>query len=256
MKKLVLGTAIAALAATGGAYAEDYQFEIGALYGTGDKGGPDIDGFGFYGEFHFDVVDTSKGPLNEAAFLDKSSSVRAEWATAEEDTPGAESVDGFVVSGRFVTATNWIIEADYADFDGDDFSIGLGVGMYLNDTTDLVVTYNTYDEADKSSLSLDVHSVVSLTGDTAFAYDLGVSYLDQADESGYGLNAGADYYFNKAVSIGAAVALTSVDEVDTSTITVGVDYFVAPSIKLSADFASMGQDSDGDMLTLAAAVRF
>ena len=48
MKKAILGAAIAAIASTG-AFAEDYQFEIGAEYVTGDVSDTDVDGFGFFG---------------------------------------------------------------------------------------------------------------------------------------------------------------------------------------------------------------
>lgn len=255
MKKILLGTAIAALATTG-AYAEDYQFELGANYVTGENAGTDFDGFGVYGEVHLDTVDTSKGPLNEAAFLDKSSSVRLDWATKEDDVDGAEAADNVTLSGRFVTQGDWIIEASYLDVDGDDTAIALGVGVYLNDTMDLVVSYGTYDDADKSALAVDIHNVSSLGGDASLAYDVGVSYLDEYSETGYELRGGVDYYFNNAVSIGGSLKLNSINDVDTSTLAVGVDYFVAPAIRLSGEFYTLGQDGDGDGITLSGAVRF
>ena len=111
MKKLLLGTAIAALAVSPVAFAQDYQFEVGAGYVNGDNGFVDYDGFGLNVRAHLDIVDTSKGPLNEAAFLDKSSFADLTWATAEADVSGAESVDTIGLSGRFVTQGNVIIEA-------------------------------------------------------------------------------------------------------------------------------------------------
>jgi opacity protein-like surface antigen len=255
MKKLILGTVIAALT-TAGAYAEDYQFELGAAYITGDLSGVDYDGFGFSGEAHFDKVDTSKGPLNEAAFLDKSSFVVARWLTLEADFPGAEAADNIALEGRFVVGSDWIIEADFNDLDGDETILGVGIGRYLNDTTDLVVSYEQYDEADSSSLGADIHSLHSLTGGTALAYDAGISYLDSGDENGYELRGGVDYYFNKSVSVGAGLSLASIDEEDVSTLGLRVNYFVAPSIKLSAEVESLGQDADGDAIMLSGAVRF
>lgn len=255
MKKILLGTAIAALATTG-AYAEDYQFELGANYSASELGGTDFDGFGVYGEVHLDTVDTSKGPLNEAAFLDKSSSVRLDWETSEADVPGAEAADDVTLSGRFVTQSDLIIEASYNDIDGDETVLGLGIGVYLNDTMDLVVSYETFDEADASSLAVDIHNVSSLGGDASLAYDLGVSYLDVADDTGYELSGGVDYYFNNAVSIGGSLSLVSVGDADVSTLAVGVDYFVAPAIRLSGEFFTLGQDGDGDGIMLSGAVRF
>jgi hypothetical protein len=255
MKKLILGTVIAALT-TAGAYAEDYQFELGAAYVTGDSFGADYDGFGFSGEFHFDKVDTSKGPLNEAAFLDKSSSVGAVWATTEFDVPGADAEDDITLLGRFVTGSDWIIEGSYQDKDDDGAIVTVGGGVYLNDTTDLVVSYQKYDDVDVSSLGADMHGLYSLNGGAALAYDLGASYLDVYDDTGYELRGGLEYYFNKSLSIGAGLSLYSVDAGDISTLSVGVNYFVAPSIKLSAEFATLGQDGDGDSILLGGVVRF
>ena len=142
MKKLLLASAIA-LAATGQAYA-DYQFEVGAVYTDGEVGSVDYDGFGVAGEFHFDKVDTSKGPLAEASFLDKSSFVNFAFLSIEPDLAGADDVDTTNIGGRFVTASNLIIEADWSTVDAgnsDTDTIRVGVGTYLNDNTDVVVSY-------------------------------------------------------------------------------------------------------------------
>lgn len=257
MKKVILGAAIAAIASTG-AFAEDYQFEIGAGYETGDQSDVDYDGFGFYGEFHFDTVDTSKGPLNEAAFLDKSSFVRLDYSTGEADVPNAESEDETALSARVVTDSNLIVEAGYTDENGDNTILGIGVGTYLSDTMDVVVTYSTGDESEEDRLSAELHNVSDLGGGAAFSYDVGVAYIDDGltEETGHSLWLGGDYYFNNAVSVGASFQTTSINDGDESVITIGVDYFVAPSIRLSADYKTLGQDSDGSAILLTGAVRF
>ena len=257
MKKLMLGTAVALLASSA-AYAQDYQFEVGAAYVNGDVAGIDYDGYGLNAEFHLDKVDTTKGPLSEATFLDKSSSANITWITAELDAPGSESVDAITLGGRFVTQKNLIIEAFYTDIDSviGETVIGLGVGTYINDNTDVVVSYENYDEADQSSFAVDVHGINKLQGETSLAYDLGLSYLDINSESGYDLRAGADYYLNKALSFGAGLSLMSVDNVDVSTIDVRADYFVTPLVALGLNYETLGQDGDGDTVALVAAVRF
>lgn len=255
MKKAILGAAIAAIASTG-AFAEDYQFEIGAGYISGDDGGLDYDGFVFNGEFHLDTVDTSKGPLAEAAFLDKSSHIALTYSSTEDDFDGAEAEDTAILSGRYVASGNLIVEASYTDFDGDDTLMGIGVGTYLSDTMDVVVSYSTFDEADASSIDANLHSVNSLGGGAAFAYDLGLSYLDVGSETGHEIRAGGDYYFNNAFSVGASIELESIGDFDSSYTTLEATYFVAPSIELSAAFVTAGQDADGDAILLAGAVRF
>lgn len=257
MKKLMLGTAIAVLASSV-ATAQDYQFEVGVGYVDGDNGGLDYDGYGINARAHLDKVDTSKGPLNEAAFLDKSSFIDLTWATAEADFPGAESIDTIGLSGRFVTEGNVIIEAAYVDIDGDETIMNIGAGTYLNDNMDVVFSYQTYDESDENSLNGRLHAINALEGETSLAYDLGLTYIldDGFDESAYGISAGADYYLNKALSFGAGLSLVKYDNGDTSAFDVRANYFVTPVIGLGLSYTTLGQDADGDSISLDAVMRF
>ena len=72
---LVAGIALAMSAA---AQAE-YQWELGAGYSTGEfdigDQNPDNDVLSGYGTYFIDAVDDTKGPLAEAAFLDRTSSI-------------------------------------------------------------------------------------------------------------------------------------------------------------------------------------
>lgn len=263
MKKQLLSIAIAA-AVSG--YANAYQFELGAAYGQGDLdfGGfsTDFDLTGLYGELHFEKVDTSKGPLAEAAFLDKSSFVDFSYTSVSPDD--GDDTDTFGVGGRFVTGSNLIIEANYdsAD-DGDDDAdtFGVGIGTYLNDTTDVVVSYNTTDEdnADLDELAVNLHGVSPLAQGASIAYDLGAALIDADDEDGYGLTAGATYYFNNQFGVGVSVDMVDIDDYEEDTVTLDVTYFVAPNVQLafsyfdsSADLPGGGSaDSDGFLIGVA-----
>lgn len=254
MKKTLLGAAIALLSSSV-VYAQDYQFEVGANYINGDLADVDYDGYGLNAQLHLDKVDTSKGPLNQAAFLDKSSFVNLAWATAKADVSGADSVDATAIGGRFVTGSNIIIEADYLDLE-DDSAYGVGIGTYISETIDVVASYETFDKADESSFAVDLHGLNPLKGETAVAFDLGLAYIDFEDDSAYRFNAGADYYLNNALSIGAGAAFVSADDFDTSAVSVRADYFVTPIVRLGAAFTTLGQDADGQDIQLNAAVRF
>ena len=259
----MLGTAVAVLASSV-ATAQDYQFEVGAGYVNGDMFGVDYDGFGINARGHLDRVDTTKGPLNEAAFLDKSSFVNLAWATIDPDTSSSNSLDAFDLSGRFVTGKNLIIEAGYQDGEGlfngipfDDTIISVGVGTYLEDNMAAVITYQTFDDADTNSLSANLHGINTLEGETSLAYDLGLGYIidDGADDSGYIISAGADYYLDKALSFGAGIQLMSAT-IDVSTIDVRANYFVTPVVRLGLGYVTYGQDGDGDAIALDASMRF
>ena len=246
MKKLMLGTAVVLLASSV-AYAQDYQVEIGAAYVDGDARGADFDGIGLSAELHLDKVNTKKGPLNEAAFLDKSSFVNLIWA---------EFSDTITLGGRYVAPENIIVEASYSDIDGDEKVINLGVVTYLNDNMDAVVSFTNYDEADHSELAVDAHGLRKLDGTRSLAYDLGLSYLDVGSESGIGLRGGADYYLNKAISFGAGLSLERVDDYKESTIDIRANYFVTPIVVVGLAYETVGQDGDGDSIELNAAMRF
>jgi opacity protein-like surface antigen len=254
MKKTLLGAAIALLSSSV-VYAQDYQFEIGANYINGGVSDVDFDGYGLNAQMHLDKVDTSKGPLNEAAFLDKSSFANLSWVTAKADVSGAESIDAMAVDGRFVTDKNIIVEAIYIDLE-DDTSYGVGVGTYISKKMDVVASYQTFDKAEQSVFAVELHGLTPLKGEAALAFDLGIAYLDVADDSAYGFNAGADYYLNNALSIGAGVELLSSDNYDQSTFDLRADYFVTPIARLGVAFETLGQDADGQSIQFNGAVRF
>ena len=254
MKKTLLGAAIALLSSSI-VYAQDYQFEINAGYTNGDASDVDYDGYGLNAQVHLDKVDTSKGPLNESAFLDKSSFVNLAWLTSKFDFSGAESSDTVSIGGRFVTSSNIIIEADYSDLK-DDSEYSVGAGAYISEKMDVVATYETADKAEESSFSVDLHALNPLKGESVVAFDLGLAYLDVADDSAYQFSAGTDYYFNNALSVGAGATFVSSDDYDSSAIDVRVNYFVTPIASLDLTFTTLGQDDDGQSVQVNGAIRF
>jgi hypothetical protein len=251
-----LGTAIVLLSSSV-VYAQDYQFEVGAQYNTGDLSDLDYDGYGFNAQLHLDKVDTSKGPLNESAFLDKSSFANLAWTTITVDVPffGDQTADESSIGGRFVTDKNIILEANYTDLEDDTF-YSVGAGTYISDMMDVVATYQAADKAETSTFSLDLHGLSPLKGVTAVAFDAGLAYIDNDGDSAYEFNAGADYYLNNALSIGAGVAFLTADDYDSSAFGVRAAYFVTPIARLGVAFTTLGQDADGQNIQVNGAVRF
>lgn len=226
---------------------------------TGDQSGIDVDGFGLSAQLHRNKVDTSKGPLNEAAFLDKSSFINASWVTVKADVSGSDSADLTSVGGRFVTDKNIIIEATYSDLE-DDSSINIGVGTYISNNMDVVVSYESYDSdadgGDASTFAANLHGLHELKGETSLAFDAGLAFQDNDGESAYGINAGADYYLNNALSIGAGASFYTADNYDKSAIDIRANYFVTPIARIGVAYVSQGQDSDGDLMQINASIRF
>ncbi|MFT6550878.1 MAG: hypothetical protein ACJA1I_000911 [Zhongshania marina] len=264
MKKIVLASTIA-LAAAGQAYA-DYQFELDAHYTSGEEAGVDNDGFGVGGEFHFDKVDTSKGPLAEASFLDKSSFVDFSFRSVESDFSGAEEEETTSIGGRFVTGSNLIIEANWnTEDDGisDTDTIRVGVGTYINDTTDVVVSYSTEDDdnADKDHLDVTLHGVNALNQGASVGYDVAVGYVDTDDDSGYQISVGGTYYFSNMFGLGLNAGITDVGDTSSDTISLDASFFPVEQVKIYASIFDKSEetnsvDTDSDGMLIGAAVRF
>ena len=111
MKKLALASAIALSAIAVSGTANAYQAEVGGSYTYTDW--DDFDAthqFGVDGTYYFNPIQTRNAPLNEAAFLDRASNVKAHVNYADNDgikdsqygagveyfVPGSD----FYVSGR------------------------------------------------------------------------------------------------------------------------------------------------------------
>ena len=264
MKKILLASAIA-LATAGQAYA-DYQFEVGGIYADGERGDVDYDGFGIGGEFHFDKVDTSKGPLAEASFLDKSSFVNFSFISIEPDFAGADDEDTTNIGGRFVTATNLIIEADWSTEDdgaSDTDTIRVGVGTYINDNTDVVVSYTTEDDdnSDVDYLDVTFHGLNPLNQGASVGYDVAVGYIDTDDDSGYQISVGGTYYFNTMFGLGLSAGITDVGDVSSDVISIDASFFANEQVELFASIfdgstETNAGDIDSDGILIGAAVRF
>lgn len=261
MKKLLIATSI--LAATGYAQA-DYQFEAGAAYGQADAMNVDVDTGVIAGEFYLESVDTGKGPLAEAAFLDQASGIMVMYSSTEFDVPGADEIDSFGIGGRLVTSNKLILELDYSETDGGNFNsdsdtVRLGIGTYLNDRTDIVASYETEstDGADDVDiLNIALHSVCAHQGGASLAYDLSASYIDAEDDSGHNLSAGATYYVNNALGFNLSVDATDIGDFDSTNASIGVNYFPMENLQIEASWFDQGGDSETDGFLIGAALRF
>jgi hypothetical protein len=262
VKKLILSTAI--LASAGLAHA-DYQFEVGAALGQGDRESVDYDIFGIAGEMYFDKVDTSKGPLAEASFLSQSSGVYFSFSSIDFDVKHVDNWDTFGLGGRIVTEDELILllgysETDTGNFNHDTDNLRLGVGTYINPYTDIVVSVEQesgdHSADDVDSLNVDLHGVAPLQRGESVGYDLTASYIDTDDDNGYNIGAGATYYPTRVLGLGLSADITEAGDLDTNTITADISYFPAPNIQLSASWFDQGGDLDRDGILLGVSARF
>lgn len=269
MKKVILGAAIASLVSAG-AVADSYQGEVGgsltnSVFNQADsESEKSISG---WGTFYLAPVDTSKGPLGEAAFLD-----RASGATIVIDQSDEDDADtAFGVSARYVWG-QFIAEGS-ADFVGDVSTFGLGLGMYIAENTDLVFTWsNLADESDEAvenhdidTYSLDLHSVVSL-GDASLAYSLNgfSSQISQNPDNISGYGGDFTYYINNETGFGLSYMTTSfngvspaVPVIEQEGFAAHVEVFAMSNLAIRGEYAMVNiGDVQGRMLTIGASYRF
>ena len=235
---IVAGIALA-LSATAQA---EYQWELGADYSTGEvdigSASPDKDVISGSGTYFIDAVDDTKGPLAEAAFLDRASSINIFASNGEIDGDFVKDLGvknyGMQIHSVFSDG-GWIADFGYKRIENDTLStslaagplptpraqrgletidvdqFALGFGKYLTDRTTLVFTYaySDIDEAgDYNTYRLDLEHLFQFSfGDIKAEASYGLvdvsvndEFEDKDDIDIY--KVGATYYFNKNIGLG------------------------------------------------------
>jgi Putative general bacterial porin len=257
MKKLLV-TAIAGVVMLPVANADQYQYQLNADYSNGDLDLFETDTWSLAGTYYFNLVDDSKGPLAEAAFLSKSSSISLGYTDVSSELDGGSDFDSDEVEiyGRYVSQTSSAIVdlgyslSEFDDIDSDTDFFNIGVGFYLDDTTTFVANYFDleYDQldADYRGIALDLKRVYLNSDDSAVNLEVGLGYIDYDNDypsSSY-LSFGGDYYFNKQFSIGASYTLVEGSEDDT--FGVRTQYFFNNNVSMYAGYELTEVDAYND----------
>lgn len=247
-KKNLVGIALTSLISVP-ALADNFEAEAGLiLTDSSYEIGPakaDLDSITVVGSLYFDAVDTSKGPLAEAVFLDQASGISASFS--DVDDPGDNA---YSLSGRFVTSNSMIIEASYVDDEFDTQTYGIGIGTYITDKSDIVVSYATNDDLDFDVLAADYHSLMSLSGGASLSYSVVVEYIDSSDDSGFGVGGDVTYYMDQYLGFGVYGSTREINDSDVTTFGFQGSYFISPDFYVIAfvqniDFDGPEQDSIG-----------
>ncbi len=91
-------TALSAILSSTYVNAADYQSEISASYANSDSERRDDSDYGVSGTYYFKPVDSSQGPLAEAAFLQRASGISLTYTRSESDYAFSQ-LDGSVARG-------------------------------------------------------------------------------------------------------------------------------------------------------------
>ena len=268
---LVAGIGLA-LSATAQA---DYQWELGGDY-TYNKINADVknntvvgnqsedidENIGqLYGTWYMENVDTSKGPLNEAAFLDHASNITVYATDGEVDLNSIDrdlsDQDGqtygfdsrYVAEGPGWKLSGWLMDLgyEYSDLANSVDFYRAGVGKYLTPNTTLVLGYERIDASNGGDtngydLSLDHFFAFSNGGLKVNASAGKVVVSDADDVEQYQL--GGTWYVTNNIGFGAGYQNTSQNGYEVNSWGVDANWFITESFAVDLSY---GQQSFDDI---------
>ena len=234
----------------------DYRWEAAAGYAAGSfdyetknpktiDDDTDTDVLGVSGTFYLDNVDTSKGPLGEAAFLDHSSYIQLGFTDGEVDISSGDDEDGqtYSVNTRYVAEgpnwqlSGWLVDLGFERAEPGDLEVdtwSLGIGKYLTQNTTLVLGYqnkSVNNGGDVDSWGADIEHFFAFSGDggikaRAHGGKTVVSGLD--DPTTWGL--GATWYIGNNWGIAADYELDDINGYEVDKISLGVEWFITENL--------------------------
>ncbi|OTG95666.1 porin Omp33-36 [Acinetobacter sp. ANC 3832] len=291
MKKLGLATALL-LAMTG---AQAYQFEVQGQSEYIDNTVNEKNFTGaVQGTYYLKNVDSSKGPLAEAAFLNQASNVSLAYNYGEYDVGTADFISHtFGAKAEAYVPTKFVpayASASYshtitdnknglADDNGDRFALELGAVVAPNFLVALgytnVANQVSYDAfnilnngvaqaalesatigQDQDAITARAKYVGAIDGtNMSIAFESGIVY---GDNTAYQLK--TDLYLNPQLSVGASYAESSFAGSPDSAWGANVNYFITPAVAVGASYvnanAEKGSNLDTETVGVNAKFRF
>jgi hypothetical protein len=248
----------------------DYRWEVGAGYahGTADtelkntgndqKNSNDADIGIIEGTYFLETVDTSKGPLGEAAFLDHASNVTLGFSDGRLDLASNDNEDGqsYSIQSRYVAEgpgwklSGWIVDLGYERSEPGDREIdtyNVGVGKYLTPNTTAVISYDNSNlkngpGSDLKSYDLALEHFFALSSGGIKARANGgktvVGGLD--DPTNWGI--GATWYINNNWGFGADYGQKEFSGYDTDVYSVNAEWFITESFAVDLAYRDVSPD--------------
>ena len=270
-KKTAIITGIA-LAMSAGAQA-DYDWELGAGYTGGtieqkvknranpdqkQKQDNDTDAYDVSGTWYMETVDTSKGPLGEAAFLDASSSITVgtgygKTRVSQQNNPDGET---YIADMRYVAeGPGWKLSGVIVDLGferaelGDDKvdSWNAGIGKYITETTTLVAEYQYQSLNNGNGSGVDyyggtIESFFAMgDGGLKASANFGRSYISNRDDvDSYGLS--GTYYLGSNIGIGLNWEQVEESGYEINQYGIGAEWFISESFAVTLAYTDIVAD--------------
>lgn len=255
---------------------EGYQFELSPEYQMSeDDDDVETTLYGITGRFYFSPVNIGNHPYGEAAFLERVGNVAFFLGQGEVDFGGGLEADGPTYGAALVymqPGSPIFIAADYMrselrfdapldlESEGDGYSLQLGgfatEGLLLSigyahaevDVTSLI--FGIDDTTEFDHYALIAKFVKELSGSTAVNVkgSFGINKFDDGidDGSNTEVTVAGDYYFTRALSLGAGFGINQGDdETDEGrTFLIRANAFITPKIGVKASFEQFSADGD------------
>lgn len=270
----------------------DYRWELGGDYSAGTTdttlktplgsrdNSNDADIFGASGTYYLENVDTSKGPLGEAAFLDHASNITLFGSDGEVEFSNFENKDGqtYGAKGRYVAEgpgwklSGWLMDVGYERREPGEAEIdiyNIGIGNYVTENTTLVLNYenvgvNNGGDTDAYSVDLEHMWLLSHGGIKANA-SYGVVTVKERDDVDVYI-VGGTWYLNNNLGFGANYQHTSENGFEIDGYSVFSEWFINESFAVNLayeeaqpddiDIGNTTLETDISSITLGALVRF
>jgi hypothetical protein len=250
MKKLLLSAVIAAVSMNA---AHAYQVSLSGDVGynqTNNNINSDATGITAGGTYYFKNVSSSSGPLAEAAFIQRASSISANYNyTYAENDFAHRNINQVGIGGQlYVPNSDFYAAAGVTHINGQGNSTNggaynLSVGILpINDLLLTVGLVSTYDLPNNET-DPTIHA--------KYLTKIGVNDVNIEGGARFGnhdnsYNLRGDYYLDRTLSIGATYNLQTLDHADDAyTIGLNARKFIAENISVQGG-VSAGNDHNGD----------
>ncbi len=212
------------------------------------------------------VVAPNGGPLDQRAFLAKSSSISGTFGQNKPDM--GETSKSYSLNLRYVTSTDLFFQLSYArpDTDRSFNSVTALLGKYLDDRTTASVSLRSFQSesgtADSKTLRAGYGKLIDIAApNTFFAYGFGIGYRDSDFDAntGYRLDTRGIFYPSTRSSVGISLFYGSADSSVTSARLFG-GYYVTDSLRgglyLSKSLSNTDENQDVDTIGINLAALF
>lgn len=228
----------------------------------------DIDTDGIYGVGTLYTQEVSHGtrPHNQAAFLERASSVTLAYGQLAGNYPFIGRRDGDIkaVDLQYITGSHWVLGAGYDELEIDSLldrtSRTLTLGRYLGDGSRALFSVGDIEtesivgtDTNATTYTLEYKNVNVRVDGTAVTLDMKYNRIDGDGDSSDEVSLAGEYHFSLATSLTAGVDRTW-GNASGKTYEVGLNHFITRYFAFGAKYSRDEPDhqTDTDTVTLFA----